>query len=61
MSEHKELKPCPFCGTNNAVLRHNKDGFSFVLCEKDGCYVRTDGHLNDTAAVEAWNRRSEEK
>lgn len=52
-----ELKPCPFCGTNNAALRHDKDGFSFVLCEKDGCYVRTDGHLNDNAAVEAWNRR----
>ena len=55
-----ELKPCPFCGTKNAHLRVNLDHFYYVLCEKDGCHVRTDGHLNKEAAIEAWNRRAED-
>ena len=55
-----ELKPCPFCGTRNAHLRKNIHHFYYVLCEKDGCYVRTDGHLNEEAAIETWNRRAED-
>lgn len=51
-----ELKPCPFCG-GRAEVRHNKDGFSYVVCPADGCYCRTDGHLNDEAAIQSWNRR----
>ena len=51
-----KLKPCPFCG-RRAEIRHDKDGFSYIVCANDGCYVSTDGHLNDEAAVEAWNRR----
>ena len=51
-----ELKLCPFCG-RKPELRHNEDGFSYIVCANDGCYVRTDGHLNDEAAIKAWNRR----
>ena len=51
-----ELKPCPFCG-RNPELRRDDDGFSYIVCANDGCYVRTDGHLNDNAAIKAWNRR----
>ena len=51
-----KLRPCPFCG-RRAELRHNNDGFSYIVCANDGCYVRTDGHLNDESAIEHWNRR----
>ena len=56
MSE--ELKACPFCG-RKPEIRHNADGFSYVLCANDGCYARTDGCLNDNEAAKAWNRRAE--
>ena len=52
----EKLKKCPFC-SREAELRYNKDGFSFVVCANDGCYVRTDGHLNEDAAITAWNKR----
>ena len=55
MSE--ELKACPFCG-RKPEIRHNADGFSYVLCANDGCYARTDGCLNDNEAAKAWNRRA---
>ena len=51
-----KIKKCPFCG-RSAELRHDKEGFSYVLCANDGCYVRTDGHLNDESAIKAWNTR----
>ena len=53
----EELKPCPFCG-RKPEIRHNADGFSYVLCANDGCYARTDGCLNDNEAAKAWNRRA---
>lgn len=52
----EELKPCPFCG-RKPEIRHNADGFSYVLCANDGCYARTDGCLNDNEAAKAWNCR----
>ena len=51
-----KIEKCPFCG-RYAELRHDKDGFSYVLCANDGCYVRTDGHLNEESAIKAWNNR----
>ena len=47
---------CPFCG-RRAELRHDKDGFSYIVCANDGCYVRTDGHLNEESAIKHWNTR----
>lgn len=52
----EELKKCPFCN-REAELRYDKDGFSFVVCANDGCYARTDDHLNEDAAITAWNIR----
>ena len=52
-----ELLKCPFCG-RRAELRHDKDGFSYIVCANDGCYVRTDGHLNEESAINAWNTRT---
>lgn len=56
MSE--ELKTCPFCG-RKPELRHDENGFSFIVCANDNCYARTDGCLNEQAAVAAWNRRAQ--
>lgn len=55
-----ELKSCPFCG-RKPELRRDDDGFSYIVCANDNCYVRTDGHLNDNATIKAWNRRVGEK
>ena len=27
------------------------------MCANDGCYVRTDGHLNEESAIKHWNTR----
>ena len=56
VNKMNELKPCPFCG-RKPELRRDDDGFSYIVCANDNCYVRTDGHLNDNAAIKAWNRR----
>ena len=53
-----KLKPCPFCG-RRAELRHTKEGFSYILCANDGCYARTDGHLNEESAIKHWNTRTQ--
>lgn len=55
-----ELKPCPFCG-RKAELRYTEEGFSYIVCANDGCYVRTDGHLNEESAINHWNKRTSQK
>lgn len=52
----KKLKRCPFCG-RKADLRYTSEDFSYIVCANDGCYVRTDGHLNEESAIKSWNRR----
>ena len=59
-NEMNELKPCPFCG-RKPELRRDDDGFSYIVCANDNCYVRIDGYLNDNAAIKAWNRRADEQ
>lgn len=58
MNLNNELKQCPFCG-REAELRHDEEGFSYVVCANDGCYVRTAGDLNDDAAIRNWNKRDQ--
>lgn len=53
-NEMNELKPCPFCG-RKPELRRDDDGFSYIVCANDNCYV------NDNAAIMAWNRRVDEQ
>ena len=53
-NEMNELKPCPFCG-RKPELRRDNDGFSYIVCANDNCYV------NDNAAIMAWNRRVDEQ
>lgn len=55
-NEMNELKPCPFCG-RKPELRRNDDGFSYIVCANDNCYVNNNCYVNDNAAIKAWNRR----
>lgn len=51
-----KLKSCPFCG-RRPELEYDDDGFAYIVCANDGCYVKTDGHSNADAAIKAWNTR----
>ena len=68
MTEEIDLKPCPFCGSNDAprlYTRHGKDGWRdryMVLCDYDDGGRGASGgwyHYIDEA-VRAWNRRAKE-
>ena len=59
-NEMNELKPCPFCG-RKPELRHDDDGFSYIVCANDNCYVNNNCYVNDNAAINAWNRRVDEQ
>ena len=52
------LKPCPFCGANNAAVQQYQTGRSIrysVVC-KD-CWAMTNVYDADNEAIAAWNRR----
>ncbi len=53
-----ELKPCPFCGDDNAVIQAHHTGRSTrysVVCRT--CYAMTNVYEAEDLAAEAWNRR----
>lgn len=51
-----ELKPCPFCGSNDIAV----NGSTTFWCECLNCRVETFGYYTEEEAVEAWNRREAE-
>lgn len=61
-----ELKPCPFCGDDEAprmMIRKGKDGWRdryYVLCEynEGGCGAESGWYHYESEAAEAWNRRA---
>ena len=61
-----ELKPCPFCGSEDIKLRHykvNDYDWWYVACVK--CRIAIDPMLWDDCvsreeAIEIWNRRAKE-
>lgn len=63
---NEELKPCPFCGDDEAplvVVRRGKDGWRdrfLVLCdyEHGGCGGSSGWYHYEPEAVGAWNRRA---
>ena len=67
-AKHKEeLKPCPFCGSENVYL-HSKDGYAdkttVIFCNECKSVVfiednEEEGYDDKTIdrAIEAWNRR----
>ena len=54
-----ELKPCPFCGDNEATLwkQYPADRPWHILC---GCGGRVGYFVTKEEAIEAWNRRAED-
>lgn len=54
---NKDLKPCPFCGNEEIVLRDVSGG---AKCMCLSCKNRTDYYGNIRAAKKAWNTRAAE-
>ena len=53
----KELKPCPFCGSEAEITDHG--GFFTVGCTNLGCAVTIDLlEPSEEAAAADWNRRA---
>ena len=52
----KELKPCPFCGSENIRIMGNSN----FWCMCDQCGVETQTYDTEEELIEAWNARVEE-
>ena len=48
-NETIELKPCPFCGTDDLATRRNGAAKEYVQCQNCGCEARKD----------IWNTRAD--
>ena len=56
MSETK-LKPCPFCGGEPVLLKHNDEDYYKVFCECCGARQWTFANRTDRDAIRNWNTR----
>lgn len=58
-----EYKPCPFCGESENLVfgQYNGTmrGYFYVECEDCGVELRVRGDLR--TAIEAWNKRADDK
>ena len=64
MTKNK-LKPCPFCGSDDIYYDINYGkfkGFDYVQCQNCGAEIHSIYRYGkEIAAIDAWNRRSEQK
>jgi len=51
-----ELKPCPFCGSNNLHLTHN--GMQNWVIGCGVCQVEMENFVDREQAIKAWNTRA---
>lgn len=66
-----ELKPCPFCGgeaiisRNDMIIKRKTQRCAWVYCQKCGAktpyYMRSNFEHYMRSAIEAWNRRADNK
>lgn len=56
MNDHDELKPCPFCGHDDATLTVNEFRDHYITC--DNCEADGPWHHMKEAAIAAWNTRA---
>lgn len=54
MSEHEELKHCPFCGGEGKVFFYKDETYN-VFCKN--CETITKTYKTREEAIKAWNRR----
>jgi len=58
-----KLKPCPFCEEAEFIVVQSKRRFNmyfhYVFCQV--CGARGPINIDKQGAIEAWNRRAEEK
>jgi hypothetical protein len=52
--ETLKLRPCPFCQSNNEILKSN-DLFTYIFCCQCGCHGPIGKTFDDT--IERWNAR----
>jgi len=62
MSKYDELKPCPFCGGEGCIQRHEFVGYTDtfgIVCLDCGCETR---QFYDTKkdVIKLWNRRADD-
>jgi Lar family restriction alleviation protein len=53
-----EMKPCPFCGSENVSLSTHAMNGTWVHCDKCGTYGRIKWNHDENAAKDAWNTRT---
>lgn len=51
-----ELRPCPFCGSENLEVRDVPFVGYAVTCWNDNCLVRGPSRGKAEEAIEAWNK-----
>lgn len=58
-----DLKPCPFCGSNEAYVTQNCYGEYYVRCPNCGAVVwgKDDERPTKRQAIDLWNRRQYER
>ena len=63
MAEKDELKPCPFCGSNNKMIyegfKEEYEPFAWwwVSCDECGAAMTAS---TEKKVIQAWNRRANE-
>lgn len=72
----KELKPCPFCGSEKLIIagcrglnecnncEECENEYRYAVCcdfTEGGCGATSGYRLNEEEAIEAWNRRAGEQ
>lgn len=58
-----ELKPCPFCGEPNPIMRvrtdpHDLTDFYYVQCTNELCFCEMGPARKREWAIKRWNRRA---